>query len=57
LQGLLADRRGITEEANVRAMCRTANAVGALTTTERGAIPALPTYDRVRRFLDAHPAN
>jgi fructokinase len=57
LQGLLADRRGITEEASVRAMCRTANAVGALTTTERGAIPALPTYDRVRRFLDAHPAS
>jgi sugar/nucleoside kinase (ribokinase family) len=57
LQGLLAARRGITEEANVRAMCRTANAVGALTTTERGAIPALPTYDRVHRFLDAHPAN
>jgi fructokinase len=57
LQGLLADRRGVTDEANVRAMCRTANAVGALTTTERGAIPALPTYDRVRRFLDAHPAS
>jgi fructokinase len=51
LQGLLADRRGLKEEAQVRAICRMANAVGALTTTERGAIPALPTRARVERFL------
>lgn len=31
---------------------RFANAVGALTTTERGAIPALPTRDKVERFID-----
>lgn len=31
---------------------RFANAVGALTCTERGAIPALPTRDKVERFID-----
>jgi fructokinase len=51
LQGLLADQSDLEEEARVRAICRTANAVGALTTTERGAIPALPTRARVDRFL------
>jgi fructokinase len=51
LQGLLADRRGLEDEARVRAICRMANAVGALTTTKRGAIPALPTRARVERFL------
>jgi fructokinase len=51
VQGVLADRSGLKEEARVRAICRTANAVGALTTTERGAIPALPGRARVDRFL------
>ncbi|MDX1541931.1 MAG: PfkB family carbohydrate kinase [Geminicoccaceae bacterium] len=55
LHGLLADWNGRREETRVRAICRTANAVGALATTERGAIPALPTLERVRRFLDGHP--
>jgi fructokinase len=54
LQGLLSDPSGLNEEARVRAICRTANAVGALTTTERGAIPALPTQARVERFLREH---
>jgi fructokinase len=51
LQGLLADRGGLEKEARVRAICRMANAVGALATTVRGAIPALPSRDRVERFL------
>jgi len=51
LHGLLADWSGLKEEARVRSICRMANAVGALTTTERGAIPALPTRARVERFL------
>jgi fructokinase len=55
LQGLLADPSGFEDEAKLRSICRTANAVGALATTERGAIPALPTLDRVRRFLEGHP--
>ena len=28
-----------------------ANAVGALTTTQRGAIPALPTWEQVNAFM------
>jgi fructokinase len=32
-------------------ICRYANAVGALTTTQRGAIPALPTAVQVQAFL------
>ena len=31
---------------------RFANAVGALTTTKRGAIPALPTREEVLRFVE-----
>jgi len=36
----------------LEACCRVANAVGALATTKRGAIPALPTGDQVEAFLD-----
>ena len=54
LHGLLANR-GVTEdEARLRELCRFANAVGALTTLERGAIPALPPLERVRAFLEGH---
>lgn len=53
LQGLLADPTLIQNEARLRELCRFANAVGALATTERGAIPALPDRERVRDFLCA----
>jgi fructokinase len=53
LHGLLTDRGVPGDEARLRQLCRLANAVGALTTTERGAIPALPTMERVRAFLAA----
>jgi fructokinase len=33
-------------------ICRFANAVGALTTLERGAIPALPTKQQVENFME-----
>lgn len=36
-------------------IARFANAVGALTTTKRGAIPALPTLAEVEAFLAGHP--
>ncbi len=49
LKGLLETPE--PDEQRLRAICRYANAVGALTTTQRGAIPALPTADQVEEFL------
>jgi len=51
LKGLLEAREAHREERKLREICRYANAVGALTTTGRGAIPAMPTADQVVRFL------
>jgi fructokinase len=42
------------DEDKLREICRYANAVGAITTTQRGAIPALPTAKRVEKFLNHH---
>jgi fructokinase len=53
LQGLLADPTLVQDEARLRELCRFANAVGALATTERGAISALPDRERVREFLNS----
>jgi fructokinase len=55
LDGLLADPGALGEPDRLRAICRFACAVGALTTTERGAIPALPTRAAVERFLKGAP--
>jgi fructokinase len=52
LDALLADPDALGDLARLRAICRFACAVGALTTTERGAIPALPTRATVERFLE-----
>ncbi len=52
LRGLLTHPEAYSEEARLKEVCRFANAVGALTTTERGAIPALPVLQRVANFLD-----
>ncbi len=51
IMGLLKHPQAWTEENELRAVCRFANAVGALTTTQRGAIPALPTLEQVNAFL------
>lgn len=51
LFGLLNHTEDWREEYRLQAICRFANAVGALTTTERGAIPALPTIEKVHQFL------
>ena len=51
LQGLLADPATLQDEAGLRELCRFANAVGALATLERGAIPALPDREQVLDFL------
>jgi fructokinase len=55
LDGLLADPDAPGDPERLRAICRFACAVGALTTTERGAIPALPTRAVVERFLSGPP--
>lgn len=52
LHGLLAHRGAFDDSPALQAICRFANAVGALTTMQRGAIPALPTLSAVQKFLD-----
>jgi fructokinase len=54
LQGLLTDPSTLQNETRLRELCRFANAVGALATLERGAIPALPKREQVTRFLERH---
>jgi fructokinase len=55
LSGLLAGLLGMPADAwdapVLQEICRFANAVGALTTTRSGAIPALPTRAAVETFL------
>jgi fructokinase len=51
LKGLLENPVCWKNEPKLREICRFANAVGALTTTERGAIPALPTQKQVATLL------
>lgn len=45
---------GAMPREEIEGLARYANAVGALTTTQKGAIPALPTSDEVKRFLAGH---
>lgn len=52
LAGLLKQRQAIRTESMLKEVCRFANAVGALTTTARGAIPSLPTRQQVEDFLE-----
>ena len=54
LSGLLTHPHAVDDEETLRAICRHANAVGAITTTKRGAIPALPTSQEVDHFLKSH---
>ncbi len=54
LKGLLEQPAAFDDEATLRDICRYANAVGALTTTQRGAIPALPTAGQTEAFLQQH---
>jgi fructokinase len=55
LQGLVRDRAVIGDKTALGALCGFACAVGALTTTERGGIPALPGHEALRRFLAHQP--
>lgn len=51
LKGLIDHPQALESEGTLINICRYANAVGALTTTQRGAIPALPTAAQVAEFL------
>jgi fructokinase len=57
IDGLLRHPDAWDDQAELRRVCRFANAVGALTTTQRGAIPALPTRQQVEAFLELDDAN
>ncbi len=52
IYGLLENQEDWHEETTLSSLCSFANAVGALTTTQRGAIPALPTKQQVLEFLE-----
>lgn len=54
LAGLMHDLDRLEDRDFLYRAGRFANAVGALTTTERGAIPALPTRDQVEALLARH---
>lgn len=51
LAGVLDDPAALQDERRLKNVCRFACAVGAIATTERGAIPALPSRERVELFL------
>lgn len=52
IAGVLTEPDAVADPNRLDRICRFANAVGALTTLERGAIPALPTRAAVERFLE-----
>ena len=52
LKGLVENPSADKSETRLAGICRYANAVGALTTTERGAIPALPDATSVESLLE-----
>lgn len=56
LMGLLRNPQAWQTEDALRQVCLLANAVGALTTTQRGAIPALPTRTQVDAFIKSAAA-
>jgi fructokinase len=56
LAGLLRRPGALGDPEALREICRFANAVGALTTTARGAIPALPSEAEVLALISAPTA-
>jgi fructokinase len=54
LAGLLAEPEALNEPKRLEPICIFANAMGAITTTARGAIPALPDRAAVHAFLSQH---
>lgn len=53
LKGISDYPEALNNESLMRKLCLYANAVGALTTTQLGAIPALPTVQEVDAFLES----
>lgn len=53
LQGIATNPNILGDDQAIAELCRFANAVGALTTTARGAIPSLPTRDQVDALLSS----
>ncbi len=53
LQGLLKHPETLNNPEQLGELCTFANAVGAITTTRRGAIPALPRFEEVEKFINA----
>ncbi len=51
IAGLIAEPEIPTEPQRIEAICRFANAAGALTATGRGAIPSLPTREAVEALV------
>lgn len=51
LSGVAAEPGVLEDDAALARLCRFANAVGAITTTGRGAIPSLPTRAQVEALL------
>jgi fructokinase len=51
LAGVLTSEQVWTSPSDLERVLRLANAVGALTTTQRGAIPALPSKEQVLKLL------
>ena len=51
LSGIAGDSAVLDDDGALTALCRFANAVGAITTTARGAIPSLPTREQVDDLL------
>ncbi len=59
LHGLVRSGKSIAELtlSDLASNCRTANAVGALTASKHGAIPALPDAASLRKFLKSRQTN
>jgi len=53
LKGINENPEALNNEKLIRDICLYANVVGALTTTQLGAIPALPTAKEVKAFLES----
>jgi fructokinase len=56
LAGIIRSKKPIADLSRLELLeiCKTANAVGAIVATKRGAIAAMPTLDQVNLFLRRH---